>query len=121
MSRILVLEDERSVRQALRFELEDQGHDVIDVNNYSEAVSACNAFDCDLIISDIFLDEGNGVQLLNREKTTPFIGITAFPETRLGIQAKAMLKDRFFEKPFPLRSLMDKVNELLSQNQLQAS
>ncbi len=113
MSKILVVEDERSVRKALRFELEDDGHEVIDVNDYSEAISACNTFNYDLIISDIFISNGNGVQLLNRKLNTPFIAITAFPESNLAERAKAILKDCFFEKPFPMKTLMKKVHELL--------
>jgi two-component system response regulator VicR len=114
MSKILVVEDERSVRQALRFELEDDGHEVMDVNDYAEAYSACNAINYDLIISDIFVSNGNGVQLLNQKMNTPFIAITAFPESNLAVRAKAVLKDRFFEKPFPMNALMNKVHELLN-------
>ena len=65
MAKILIIEDERSIRQALRFELEEDGHEVFDASGYSEAVSAFSAFDCDLIISDLFLDQGNGLQILN--------------------------------------------------------
>lgn len=116
MSKILVIEDERSVRQALRFELEDDGHDVIDVNDYSEALSACNAFKYDLIISDIFINNGNGLQLLNRVHNVPFIAMTAFPESNLGKKAKAILKDKFFEKPFSMLVLLKKVKELLTNS-----
>ena len=120
MAKILIIEDERSIRQALRFELEEEGHEVFYAVDYAEAVSSFLAFNCDLIISDLFLDEGNGLQILNmlnmEKKNIPFIGMTAFPETKLGLKAKSILKDRFFTKPFLAPSLKEKVNEVLAQS-----
>ena len=118
MKKILVVEDERSVRQAICFELEDNGYEVIYASNYQEAVTALKAFKCDVVISDIFLGKDNGIQLLNlinrKSCKVPFIGITAFPEAELATKAKSILKDCFLEKPFAVPILIDKVQELLS-------
>jgi DNA-binding NtrC family response regulator len=121
MAKILVVEDERSVRQALMFEFMDEGHDVHCASGFEEAASAIRAFRYDVIISDIFLDDGNGVQLMElarkMNRLTPFIVISAFTESDLARQVKAILKDRFFEKPFHSYTLMKKVGEVL-QNSL---
>ena len=118
MAKILIVEDERSIRQALRFELEDQGYEVGDASDYSEALSAMRAFDYDLVISDIYLNNGDGVQLIRNayeeKKDIPFIGITAFPTSELALKAKLILKDRFFEKPFLASAIKEKVDEVLS-------
>jgi len=118
MAKILIVEDERSIRQALRFELEDQGYEVGDASDYSEALSAIRAFDYDLVISDIYLNNGDGVQLIRNayeeKKDIPFIGMTAFPSSELAQKAKLILKDRFFEKPFLASAIKDKVHEVLS-------
>jgi DNA-binding NtrC family response regulator len=118
MAKILIVEDERSIRQALRFELEDQGYEVGDAADYSEAVSALRAFDYDLVISDIYLNNGDGVQLIrstyDNKKDVPFIGMTAFPTSDLAQKAKLILKDRFFEKPFLASAIKDKVDEVLN-------
>ncbi|MEE9118111.1 MAG: response regulator [Calditrichia bacterium] len=118
MAKILIVEDERSIRQALRFELEDQGYEVGDASDYSEALSAIRAFDYDLVISDIYLNDGDGVQLIRNayeeKKDIPFIGMTAFPSSELAQKAKLILKDRFFEKPFLASAIKDKVHEVLS-------
>ena len=121
MTKILLVDDERSIRQAIRFELEDEGFNVIDVCNYDEALSAYSAFKCDLIISDIFIEKGNGVQLINRVKDVPFIAMTAFPESSLGIKARSLLKDRFIEKPFSMKLLISKVHETISSHYEYAS
>jgi len=118
MAKILIVEDERSIRQALRFELEDGGHDVGDAADYSEAMSAMRAFEYDLVISDIYLNNGDGVQLIRNayanHKDIPFIGMTAFPSSDLAQRAKLILKDRFFEKPFCVDAIKNKIDELLS-------
>lgn len=118
MAKILIVEDERSIRQALRFELEDQGYEVGDAADYSEALSAMRAFDYDLIISDIYLNNGDGVQLIRNacddKKDVPFIGMTAFPGSDLAQKAKLILKDRFFEKPFLASAIKAKVSEVLN-------
>jgi DNA-binding response OmpR family regulator len=120
MNKILIVEDERSIRQALRFELEDEGYEVYDAVDYPEAVSAFHAFNCDLVVSDLFLSQGDGIQLWEDiqcgQRQIPFIGITAFPDTRLAVKAKNLLDDRLFIKPFISSALKDKINELLNKN-----
>ncbi len=106
MYRVLLVEDERSILKALSFELEDAGYEVLHASNYDEATCYMSAFECDLIISDLFFsaETGDGIRLLNqvkqRENEIPFIAMTAFPETNLALQAKKVLNDRFFVKPF---------------------
>jgi len=118
MSLILVVEDERSIRQAIYFELIDEGYDVHCASGYREAESALRAFDYDLIISDIFLDDGNGIELMelarNMNKKVPFIVISAFPDSDLALQVKQVLSDRFFEKPFFAEALKEKACEILN-------
>jgi DNA-binding response OmpR family regulator len=118
MPRILIVEDERSIREALRFELEEDGFEVINANDFSEAVTAFNAFSYDLIISDLYLQQGNGMDLFYITKRgknpIPFILITAFPDTDLAFRAKAILKDCFFEKPFGTIKLKTKIKEILN-------
>ena len=117
MAKILIVEDERSIRQALRFEFEDLGYDVGFASDFEEALSAIRAFDFDLVISDLYLNNGDGVQLMRNtfddKKDVPFIGMTAFPTSDLAKRAKLILKDRFFEKPFCTTAMSAKVNEVL--------
>ena len=80
------------------------------------------ALECDLIISDLFIDSdsGDGIRLLNKvrsgEKHIPFIAITAYPETNLAREAKKTLRDCFFIKPFAVGDLKKKVFELLEES-----
>jgi DNA-binding NtrC family response regulator len=121
MAKVLLVEDERSILKALSFELEEDGFEVYHATNYQEAVSSLMAFECDLIISDLFIDSesGDGIRLLNKvmhdDKQIPFIAITAYPETNLAREAQKTLKDCFFIKPFDAGDLKKKVYELLKE------
>ena len=124
MIKILIVEDERSIRQALRFEFEDQGYEVGFAADYNEALSAIRAFDYDLVISDVYLNNGNAGQLLRQayddKREVPFIAITAFPGSDLAKRIRMILKDRFFEKPFCTNALRAKVNEVLAMKNVDA-
>lgn len=117
MSLILVVEDERSIRQALYFELLDEGYTVHCASGVQEAVCALKAFQYDLIISDIFMDDGHGLQLMElvrkMNKHVPFIIISAYPDTDLAVRIREILKDRFFVKPFYATDLTAKAGEIL--------
>ncbi|HGY55762.1 MAG TPA: response regulator [Caldithrix abyssi] len=114
---VLVVDNERSVRQALRFELEDEGFRVIYATDFNEALSALRAFDFDIVITDVYLNKGDGIQLINKVKSKrtriPFILISAFPDSDLARRARHLFKDRFYEKPFFMPALKQKVYELL--------
>ena len=121
MPRVLLVEDERSILKALSFELEDAGYEVLHASSYQEAASYISALECDLIVSDLFfsVEQGDGIQLLNEarrgERQIPFIAMTAFPETNIAVQAKKVLRDRFFVKPFYARDLRKKIGEILQK------
>ncbi|MBN2424525.1 MAG: response regulator [Calditrichaceae bacterium] len=116
-AKILIVDDERSVRQALKFELEDEGYEIYYASNYDEALSAVKAFDIDMVITDVYLGDGDGIQLMELmrrvKQDVTFIVISAFPDSDLGIRARNIMHDRFYEKPFVLPEFTRKVNELL--------
>jgi DNA-binding response OmpR family regulator len=114
MTNILLVDEERSVRQAIKFELENEGFLVIDVDNFAEAFSAFNAFKCNLVISDISDLNDNGKRMLETFKNVPFIALSTFPNSQLSGKNKLLLKDRYFEKPFPMNELISKVHEALN-------
>ncbi len=120
MPSILIVEDERSVRQALRFELEDEGYDIHLTSDFWEAISILKTMHIDVIISDIYISNGSGVQLMKyvqgMDNRIPFIMITAFPHSDSAMQMKNMLKDCFFEKPFVVPVLKTKISELLTSS-----
>ena len=63
MSRILVVEDEKIIRQAVKRLLERQGHEIFEADSLHVA-KELNFADYDMIISDLRLPGGNGTCLL---------------------------------------------------------
>ncbi len=121
--KILIVDDERSVRQALCFELEDAGYDVINASSYQEAMDLYHMSGADMVITDLFLESGTGIDLVEKIKKEkeeiPFIVITAFPDSELGEHAKSMCKERFYTKPFFMDRLTNQINEIFKNHSVQ--
>ena len=72
---ILIVDDEADIRGLIRGILEDEGYDVREASNSKEALSAIEQQVPDLMILDIWLQEGDsdGIQLLEQVKQTHLI------------------------------------------------
>ncbi len=64
MSRILVIEDNATLAQGLRNNLEFEGHSVAVAATAAEGMTAASGGDADLIILDLMLPDGHGQRLL---------------------------------------------------------
>ena len=64
MARVLVVDDEKSIRITLREFLSNEGHEVQMAEDAREAVNLLHADDFDVVVSDIILPRVNGVELL---------------------------------------------------------
>ena len=63
MKRILVVDDEENIREAVRFVLQDEGCEVLEAENGAEAVRIIAEKRPDMIVSDVMMDSGNGFML----------------------------------------------------------
>ena len=57
MCRVLVVDDERSLRLLLRTALESSGHDVIEAADGHQAIEACAGCPIDVLVCDLFLPD----------------------------------------------------------------
>ena len=116
--KILVADDSAMVRHLINKFLDGEGYEVVTTSDSANVVDLIDEINPDLVISDIYLNNGDGVQLIrnayDEKKDVPFIGMTAFPSSDLAQKAKLILKDRFFEKPFLASAIKAKVDEVLS-------
>jgi CheY-like chemotaxis protein len=82
MDRILVVDDEKSVREALAALLRHEGYRVVVAENGHVAVEAIEAFTFDFIIVDIFMPEMNGLETIKifRESSSsvPIIAMSGY-------------------------------------------
>jgi two-component system response regulator PilR (NtrC family) len=69
-ARILVVDDERSLREFLEIFFERDGYSVTTAASVAEALVALDADDFDVVISDVQMGEASGLELLRTVKET---------------------------------------------------
>lgn len=124
MPKILLVDDERSLNAILTKGLEHGGFQVISAHSGNEALEILGnaSFAVDLMISDLYMDEGGGQQLIKWAKEN---------RSELKILAISGQDDDSFmsaldliecegvptmEKPFAINQLIEVVNGMLNSN-----
>ena len=119
--KILVVEDEASIRLNLTLMLKGEGYELDSAENGRAGVEHAKSFAPDLIISDVMMPELDGFGMLEtlradaRFADTPFIFLTALNDrasTRRGMNLGA---DDFLNKPFTRDELIEAVNSRLKK------
>jgi DNA-binding response OmpR family regulator len=113
---ILVVEDERSLADALRFNLERQGYAVHTLENGYDAVAFARANRVDLIILDVMLPGIDGLEVCRRIRASsdvPVLMLTARGEEIDRVLGLEIGADDYLTKPFSLRELTARVRALL--------
>lgn len=114
--RILVVDDEPTVREVVANYLTRDGYQVVAVGDGAEVVPAMAAFAPDLVVLDVMLPSANGIDLLRELRATssvPVIMLTARveePDRVLGLELGA---DDYVTKPFSPRELVARVRSVL--------
>ncbi len=120
--RILVVDDERSLRELLAIVLRREGHDVLLAENGKMALAALARGPVDLLISDIKMPDMSGVDVLRAAKEAdpglPAIMMTAFASTETAVEAMRLGACDYLIKPFDVDELKLKVREKLESRQL---
>lgn len=115
MIRVLLAEDDDSMRDYLGRALERSGYDVVTVDRGTAAVPLLEREHFDLLLTDIVMPEMDGIALAQRASIiAPDIRvmfITGFAAVSLKANA-AMPKAKVLSKPFHLRDLVAEVDRL---------
>src|SRR5262245_40157229 len=102
--RILVVDDERSIRELLAIVLRREGYEVLRAENGRGAVAALEREPVDLLISDIKMPDMSGVDVLRAAKKIDQdilgIMITAFASTETAVEAMRLGACDYLSKPF---------------------
>jgi two-component system response regulator RegX3 len=123
-SRILLVEDEPAIAEAVAYALEDAGFQVDAVGDGGEALEASRRLDYDLMILDLLLPGMSGLNVcrtVRAESDLPILMLTA-RETELdrvvGLETGA---DDYVTKPFSIAELVSRVRALLRRRALDLS
>ena len=120
MKRILVIEDDKNIRELLRQELSDDGYSIVLAANGKEALSIMmdsGQEKPDLIIMDLRMPQMDGFEtmghLLKSKHETPVIIHTAYPSYK--DDALAIAADAFVVKSHDLTKLKSAIFELIGR------
>jgi two-component system response regulator PilR (NtrC family) len=121
-ARILVVDDERSMRELLAIVLRREGYEVLLAENGRAAIDMLEREPVDLLISDIKMPDISGVEVLRAAKQIDRdilgIMITAFASTETAVEAMRLGACDYLSKPFDIDLLKMKVREKIENRHL---
>ena len=116
---IHVIDGEESIRFSFSRLLEAEGHNVITAKDYREALARMDETEFELILADVFLEDGWGIDILReimqRNLKTRVIIMTAYPSTETAQDSFRMQAAEYLVKPLRQGELLNSVNKALQQ------
>jgi len=103
-ARILVVEDDPSIRRLFEFFLGKAGYDIVTVENGQVAIERLDAERFDLVVTDLALPKISGLQVIRRVKEMEYCPVVAmsahWQNSPLLIEAEELGCDATLAKPF---------------------
>jgi CheY-like chemotaxis protein len=124
MPGVLIVEDDKELREMLKLSLQRKGFSVQEAENGKEAISHFKPLITDLVVTDLIMPEEDGIKVVIRlRELKPTIKIIAIsgggkvgPGSYLNL-AKALGADAIYSKPFSIKDLIIKIEQLLDNEQ----
>ena len=116
MAKVLVVEDEQSLREALVFFLEKEGHEVSVAVDGEEAISVFEKSGADIILLDLMLPKVDGNQVckhIRQSSNVPIIMLTAKDSEIDKIVGLEIGADDYITKPYSTRELLARIKAVL--------
>jgi Response regulators consisting of a CheY-like receiver domain and a winged-helix DNA-binding domain len=113
---VLVVDDEKSLRDFVRRNLEARHYKVLTASNGLEAMATFNNENVDLVILDLMMPHMDGLETTRRIRElskTPIIILTALGEESDKVQAFDLGADDYLTKPFGVGELMGRIKAVL--------
>jgi two-component system phosphate regulon response regulator PhoB len=120
---ILVIEDEPDIRKNLEYNLSRENYTVTSASSLSEAKSVLDSNKYSLILLDLMLPDGSGLDLCKKMKsnpeteTIPIIILTAKDDEVDKVVGFELGADDYVTKPFSVRELILRIKAILKRGQ----
>jgi two-component system, OmpR family, phosphate regulon response regulator PhoB len=121
-TRIVIIEDEKAIREMIRFALQREGHEVIEAADAHEATDRLAETRPDLMIVDWMLPDISGIELIRRFRRDevlrdiPVIMLTARGEEADKVKGLESGADDYMTKPVAIRELNARIKALLRRS-----
>jgi len=120
-ARILVVDDDESIREVLKAILEDEGYTVESVDTAKKAVQKTKRKIYNLALIDIRLPDMEGIELLTKmSDATPKMRkviITGYPTLQNAVEAVNKGADVYIVKPFDMEKVLETIKEQLKKQE----
>ena len=113
MSKVLIIEDEKNIRETIKEILELNDYEIATAENELIGIAKALQFKPDLIVCDVMMPEMDGfetlrnIRAINDISNTPFVFLTAKTETRDFREGMNSGADDFLNKPFNTQELLE--------------
>jgi two-component system response regulator MprA len=115
--RVLVVDDDKAVRESLRRSLEFNGYEVALANDGAEALAGIGATDPDVVIMDVMMPRLDGIETTRALRTAkndvPILVLTARDAVGDRVEGLDAGADDYLTKPFALQELLARLRALL--------
>jgi Response regulators consisting of a CheY-like receiver domain and a winged-helix DNA-binding domain len=118
--KILVVEDEKNIREVIREYAEFEGYTVFEAEDGMEAIAMCRQNDFDVIVMDVMMPRLNGFSAckeIKKIKDIPVLILSARGEEYDRLFGFEMGIDDYVVKPFSPKELMARLNVIVKRNQ----
>jgi two-component system response regulator PilR (NtrC family) len=120
--RILIIEDEKSLKEVLRILLEEEGYEITAASNGLEGMDYIQNDIFDLVVTDIKMPKADGFEVLKKVKgispSTIVIMITAFGTTESTIEAMKLGAYDYIHKPFKIDEIRHVIQKAFEKKNL---
>jgi two-component system response regulator PilR (NtrC family) len=122
VNRILIVDDEQSMREMLAILLRKEGLDVRSAGSRGEAADELGRAAFDLVLTDVKLPDGDGLEILRHVKAaspgTAVVVMTAYGTTETAVAARKLGAEAYILKPFDVDELRIVVRDALANRSL---
>ncbi len=111
--RILIVDDERMIREVLREYIIYGGYEAVEASNGEEAVRLCRQMEFDVVLMDIMMPQMDGfeaVRQILREKDVAVIMLSALGEEYDKLRAFELGVDDYVTKPFSPKEVLARIH-----------
>ena len=122
MPKILIFDDEKSIREMIKFSLEMKGMECFEASSAKNAISEIYANRPDLIILDWMMPDVSGIEFLRRIKRDPKVNdipvilLTAKVDENNVVTGLDAGAEDYIKKPFSTKELIARINSILRRN-----